>query len=85
MSRKDSGQPEGVAAESTPSKQGHDDHAQSSAQHGATATDHTTPTPARDHHTQLSAENENDTREIPGRRPRTYPGTLPTWRVNEQH
>jgi len=27
----------------------------------------------------------NDTRGIPGRRPRTYRGTLPTWRVDEQH
>jgi len=27
----------------------------------------------------------NNARGIPGRRPRTYPGTLATWRVDEQH
>ena len=50
-----------------------DHHTQSSAQHGAIAANSTITTAA------------NDSQGIPGRRPRTYPGTLPTWRVYEHH
>ena len=86
-----------MAANSTPHKPTHDDQAQSSAQDGGAATDETTITTANDHHTQSSAQHgtmaangptitaANNARGIPGRRPRTYPGTLATWRVDEQH